>query len=180
MGYVVAAPTVVGAAQLMGGTAKAGIPTVQLVDVYDLSDLLTESTLLTSGMIKVVVNRDGTVSFALPRAEVGQGITTATAMVIADEMDLPLEKVNMTLEDARPELIFNQFTGGSNSMHSIYTPVRVAAATARHQLTHTAGELWGVNPLDLTIRHGVITGPGGQSTTTTMSHSAATASPGRS
>ena len=52
-------------------------------------------------------------------------------MTIADEMDLPIEKVNVTLADARPELIFKQFTGGSNSMHSIFTPVRVAAAVAR-------------------------------------------------
>ena len=42
----------------------------------------------TAGLITVVVNADGTVSFALPRAEVGQGITTAVAMTIADEMGL--------------------------------------------------------------------------------------------
>ena len=69
----------------------------------------------------MTVNSDGTVSFALPRAEVGQGITTAIAMMIADEMELPLDQVNITLADARPELVFNQLTGGSNSMHSIST-----------------------------------------------------------
>ena len=52
-------------------------------------------------------------------------------MTIADEMDVPLDKVKVTLADARPELVWNQLTGGSNSMHSIYTPVRVAAAIAR-------------------------------------------------
>ena len=78
-----------------------------------------------------MVNHDGTVSFALPRAEVGQGITTAVAMTIADEMDLPVDKVTVTLADARPELVFNQLTGGSNTMHAIFTPVRTAAAIAR-------------------------------------------------
>ena len=77
-------------------------------------------------------------SFALPRAEVGQGITTAVAMTIADEMDLPLDKVKVTLADARPELVWNQLTGGSNSMHSIFTPVRVAAAIASGQLLQAA------------------------------------------
>ena len=76
------------------------------------------------------VNPDGTASFELPRAEVGQGITTAVAMTIADEMDLPIDKVKVTLSDARRELIFNQLTGGSNSMHSIFGPVRTAAAPA--------------------------------------------------
>ena len=87
----------------------------------------------------MVVNSDGTVSFALPRAEVGQGITTAVAMTIADEMDLALDKVKVTLADARPELVLNQLTGGSNSMHSIWTPLRVAAAIARGQLLTGGG-----------------------------------------
>jgi len=59
------------------------------------------------------MNANGTASFALPRAEVGQGITTAVAMLIADELDLPLDQVEMSLADARPELLFNQLTGGS-------------------------------------------------------------------
>ena len=96
-----------------------------------------------------MVNTDGTVSFALPRAEVGQGITTAVAMTIADEMDLPLDKVKVTLADARPELVWNQLTGGSNSMHSIYTPVRVAAAIAKGQLLQAAADLLGEAPADL-------------------------------
>ena len=91
----------------------------------------------------MTVNTDGTVSFALPRAEVGQGITTAVAMCIADEMDIPLDQVKMSLADADPALLFNQFTGGSNSMHSIFTPVRAAAAIARGQLVSTAAAMHG-------------------------------------
>ena len=98
-------------------------------------------------------------SFALPRAEVGQGITTAVAMTIAEEMDLPLEKVNVTLADARPELIWNQITGGSNTMHSIFTPVRVAAAIARGALLAGRGAPARASPSQLTIRDGVITAP---------------------
>lgn len=41
------------------------------VDEYDLSDLLTNAAMPTSNLITVVVNHDGTVSFALLRAEVG-------------------------------------------------------------------------------------------------------------
>ena len=37
----------------------------------------------------------------------------------------------MTLADARPELVFNQLTGGSNTTVSTYTPIRVAAAIAK-------------------------------------------------
>jgi isoquinoline 1-oxidoreductase subunit beta len=165
IGYLIAAPTVVGAAQLFVESAEAAIPTVQLVDTYDLSDLLTDAALPTAGLITVTVNGDGTVSFALPRAEVGQGITTAVAMTIADEMDLPLDKVKISLADARPELIFNQFTGGSNSMHSIFDQVRVAAAVAKGQLTQTAANMWASNASDLTVRNGTVTAPGGKAAT---------------
>lgn len=138
---------------------------MQPVDAYDLSDLLNDAAAPTSGLITVVVNPDSTVSFALPRAEVGQGITTAVAMTIADEMDLPLSQVNVTLADARPELVWNQLTGGSNTMHSIYTPVRVAAAVARGALLQAAADLLGELPADLGIVDGVVKAPNGQTLT---------------
>ena len=49
-------------------------------EIFDLNDLLTEAARPTSGLITVEVHEDGTVSFALPRMEVGQGITTSTAI----------------------------------------------------------------------------------------------------
>ena len=165
VGYLIAAPTLVAAAQLTAEEAQAAIPTVQPVDLFDLSDLLTDAALPTSNLIAIVVNPDGTVSFAMPRAEVGQGITTAVAMTIADEMDLSIGKVNVTLADARPELIWNQITGGSNTMHSIYTPVRVAAAIARGALLKAAAIELGVSQSQLTIRDGVIVAPNGASAT---------------
>src|SRR5947208_6689716 len=162
MGYLIAAPTVVAGAQLGTEPAQAAIPTHQPVDQFDLTDLLTDATKPTSGLITVTVNPDGTASFALPRAEVGQGITTAVAMTIADEMDLALDKVQVTLADARPELIWNQLTGGSNSMHSIYTPVRVAAALAKGQLLQAAAAELGGDVGGLTVSGGVIKAPTGK------------------
>lgn len=164
MGYLIAAPTLVAAAR-WAEPAEAAVPTVQLSDTFDLSDLLNLAAATTANLVSVRVNSDGTASFDLHRAEVGQGITTATAMIIADEMDIPLDRVKITLADARPELIFNQLTGGSNSMHSIYTPVRMAAATARGQLMQAAAAQLGVSELDLTASKGVITTRDGRSAT---------------
>jgi isoquinoline 1-oxidoreductase subunit beta len=162
MGYLIAGPTLIAAAELSTAqAARAALPTVQVVDAYDLSDLLNDAAAPTSALITVTVNPDGSVAFALPRAEVGQGVTTAVAMTIADEMGLPLEKVGITLADARPELIWNQLTGGSNTMHSIYYPVRVAAAIARGSLLQAAANLLGELPQDLGILDGVIKGPNG-------------------
>jgi isoquinoline 1-oxidoreductase beta subunit len=165
MGYLLAAPTVVAAAQWEAAPADAAIPTIEPTDVLDLSDALNLAAAPTANLISVTVNPDGTASFELPRAEVGQGITTAVAMTIADEMDLPIDKVKVTLADARRELVFNQFTGGSNSMHSIFTPVRTAAAAARDRLQQAAAQQLRVAESDLRVSEGVFTTPDGRTAT---------------
>ena len=166
IGYVIAASTLVTAAELgRAQPAAAAIPTEQPVDSFDLTDLLTDAALATASLITIAVNPDGTVSFALPRAEVGQGITTAIAMVIAEEMDLSLDKVQMTLADARPELVWNQLTGGSNSVHSLYDQVRVAAAIARGRLTAAAAKALQAPVAKLKLQNGTVVGLDGKAVT---------------
>jgi isoquinoline 1-oxidoreductase beta subunit len=150
-GYVLAAPTLVAAAPAIR------VPSAEITELLDLNDLMTVAALPTSGLISVQVNADGTVSFALPRAEVGQGITTSSAMLIAEELSVPLQRVRVTLADARPELLFNQLTGGSNTTIATYTPIRVAAAIARARLSQAAAGVLGVAAADLTLAAGVFT-----------------------
>ncbi|GHB26109.1 MULTISPECIES: molybdopterin cofactor-binding domain-containing protein [Streptomyces] len=163
LGFVLAAPTLVTAAELVPAEqARADVPSADITELVDLNDVMTLAALPTSGLITVQVHTDGTVSFALPRAEVGQGITTSTAMLIAEEMDVPLAKVRVTLADARPELVFNQLTGGSNTTIATYTPVRVAAAIARGRLLEAAATAFGAALTEVTIRAGVVIGPAGR------------------
>ncbi|QUH03482.1 xanthine dehydrogenase family protein molybdopterin-binding subunit [Saccharopolyspora erythraea] len=168
LGYVLAAPTLVAAAELGPGTGTAGaaVPSAPSpAEVYDLNDMLTQAALPTANLITVEVHEDGTVSFALPRAEVGQGITTSSAMLIAEELDVPLDRVHVTLADARPELLFNQLTGGSNTTFATYTPIRVAAAIARGRLLQAAALELDATVTSLTTRAGMITSAAGLSTT---------------
>src|SRR5437764_8745241 len=165
MGYLIAAPTLVAGAQLLVEAARAAIRTHQPVDEYDLTDFLTQATKPTSHLITGTVNPDGTASFALTRAEVGQGTPTAAAMTIADELDIAIDKVNVTLADARSELLWNQLTGGSNTMHSIFTPVRVAAAVAKGELLRAASDELGVRVADLQTTNGIVAAPDGRQRT---------------
>ncbi|MFB4293153.1 molybdopterin cofactor-binding domain-containing protein [Nonomuraea sp. ATR24] len=158
LGYVLAAPTLVTAAG-----PDPGLPSPEITDLLDLNDLMTAAALPTANLITVEVGPDGTVSFALPRAEVGQGITTSTAMLIAEELSVPVGRVRVTLADARPELVFNQLTGGSNTTFATYVPIRVAAAVARSRLMQAAAAELGVAPADLTLKDGVISGRVGRS-----------------
>lgn len=84
-------------------------------------------------------------------------------MLIAEEMGVPLEDVRVTLADARPELLFNQLTGGSNTTISTYAPIRVAAAVAKGRLLRAAAIELGSVVTDLTLKAGVITDLAGRS-----------------
>nr|SBO96386.1 Isoquinoline 1-oxidoreductase beta subunit [Nonomuraea gerenzanensis] len=174
LGYVVAAPTLVAAAELTppsppGEAGEAALPSpeltelTELTELIDLNDVMTAAALPTSGLISVEIGRDGTVSFALPRAEVGQGITTSSAMLIAEELAVPLDRVRVTLADARPELLFNQLTGASNTTISTYVPIRVAAAVARLRLLEAAAAELGAPIGDLSLDAGVISDRSGRS-----------------
>ncbi|MCU1681346.1 MAG: hypothetical protein JWQ81_2085 [Amycolatopsis sp.] len=168
LGYLIAAPTLAvgvqwGLQSASPQEAGAAIPSIpQPADLFDLGDLQNLAALPTSGLIGVQVDTAGVAHFALPRAEVGQGITTVTAMMIAEEMDLPLSKVVVTLADARPELLMNQLTGGSNSVRSMYTPIRTAAAIARQQLVAAAAKKWSTPAANLSTRNGFVVHPNGQ------------------
>lgn len=163
LGFVVAAPTLVAGARLGAGimaplevlAALASGP--QPSDITPLSDLLTNAAAPTANLITIVINKDGTASFDLPRTESGQGITTSSAMLIAEELDLPLDKIHITLADARPELVWNQFTAGSNTTISTYTPIRVAAAVARGRLLEAASIYLGDEIKNLKVAGGFIT-----------------------
>ncbi len=167
LGYVVGASTLVVAADLRLGTpAYAAVPSApQIAEVYDLEDLQTDSARPTAQMITIAIEEDGTATFALPRSENGQGITTSTAMIIAEELDLPVSKVRVSLAPARPELVFNQLTGGSNTTVSTFTPIRVAAAIAKGALLEAAAIELGSAVALLRSKEGVVTAPGGASAT---------------
>ncbi|UJA21254.1 xanthine dehydrogenase family protein molybdopterin-binding subunit [Thermoleophilia bacterium SCSIO 60948] len=164
VGYLIAAPFLIaGARSVSPSTAKAAIPTVQPVDNYDLSDLLRDSTRPTANLIAVEVRPNGRIVFDLPRSENGQGITTACAQIIADELDVNIGKVDVTLADARPELNFNQLTGGSVTIFELYEPLRTACALAKAQLASAAAEQLGAERSQLVISDGTITAPDGRS-----------------
>ncbi|WP_323099140.1 molybdopterin cofactor-binding domain-containing protein [Intrasporangium sp. YIM S08009] len=142
--------------------AAAAVPSSpQVPELYDLGDLQTHAALPTSQLIRITVDDTGTAHFAIPRMEVGQGITTAAAMIIAEELAMHVEDVRVTLAPARPELVFNQLTGGSNTMQSMFTPIRVAAAIAKGALLRAAATALGATVSSLVAKGGVVTAPDG-------------------
>ncbi|MFJ5550924.1 molybdopterin cofactor-binding domain-containing protein [Streptomyces sp. NPDC093225] len=166
---LVAAPTLalatrIGADALAPQPAHAVIPSLPApADLVDLGDLFILAGAPTSHLLTLRLETDGTVVLRLPREEVGQGLTTAVAMLVAEELDTPLATVRVELDDARPELVFNQLTGSSNSIRSLYDPVRHTAAAARARLLAAAARRWSVPVRELDTRDGAVYAPDGRS-----------------
>ncbi|XTZ14510.1 molybdopterin cofactor-binding domain-containing protein [Micromonospora echinospora] len=163
-GYVLAAPILVTAAELAATpTATARPPSSDVTELLGLNHIMTAAALPTSGLISVEVSQDGTVSFTLPRTRLGQGVTTSTATLIAEELSVPRGRVRVTLIDAWPECPSHQATGGPDTTISTSAPLRVAAAVARQRLLEAASAAFGSPVVDLRLKAGVITDGDGRS-----------------
>lgn len=114
-------------------------------------------------MLVLEVTEANKIVVRLPRVEVGQGVTTAVAMMIAEELDARLTDIDIPLADARAK--GNQFTGGSSSVSSLYGPARELAALARAKLVTAAARRWHLPARFLYTRNTRVIAPDGRSAT---------------
>ncbi|GAA2656225.1 hypothetical protein GCM10010307_69630 [Streptomyces vastus] len=159
--YSLAASTLTVAAPLGcdAATAERAEPTA--ATTRRPSDVLVTGT--DGEMLILEVTEANKVVVRLPRVEVGQGVTTAVAMMIAEELDARLADVDIPLADARAE--GNQFTGGSSSVSSLYGPARALAALARAKLVTAAARRWNLPARSLRTRNTKVIAPDGRSAT---------------
>jgi isoquinoline 1-oxidoreductase subunit beta len=86
---------------------------------------------------------DGTVTVLIARTEMGQGSSTALAMLVAEELGAVWSKVR--IEQAVPaEAYGDMSTGGSRAIRSLWKPMRTAGAQAREMLVGAAAARWKV------------------------------------
>lgn len=99
----------------------------------------------------VRVGPDGVVTVISPKIEMGQGAQTGIAMMVAEELEVPLDQV--VIQEAPPNsalytdsLMQFQAIGGSTSTRVTWEPLRRAGATARILLIQAAALQWRVAP----------------------------------
>ena len=90
------------------------------------------------------IAEDGTVTLLCNRAEMGQGVRTSWAMVVADELEADLARFEVRQAPGNQDRYGNQNTDGSRSMRHHFGPLRRIAAAARRMLEEAAAERWGV------------------------------------
>jgi len=92
----------------------------------------------------VAIAADGTVTVTCHRQEMGQGVRTSIAMLVADEMEADWAKIRVVQAHGDEERFGNQDTDGSRSLRHFHMPMRRVGATARTMLEQAAAAQWGV------------------------------------
>ncbi|MFK7936914.1 MAG: molybdopterin cofactor-binding domain-containing protein [Saprospiraceae bacterium] len=125
---------------------------------------------------------DNTITLAVPRAEMGQGVYTSLPQLIAEELEVDMSKIkvihpqpespytnNFVVTQEYPN-IFKSYsametiysflpivaTGGSTSVTDAWNNMRYAGATAREMLKRAAAEQWGISVGDCQAANGEI------------------------
>jgi nicotinate dehydrogenase subunit B len=108
---------------------------------------------------RIRIESDGTITALSGKVEFGQGIRTAFGQIVADELDVPIERVNVVLGDT-DQVPFDFGTFGSHSVAQEAPLLRRAAAFARHQLIERASPRLGLPQDKLDTNDGAVVGGG--------------------
>lgn len=126
------------------------------------------------------LDTDGRLLLRTGQTELGQGVHTALALIVAHELDVDVARI--TVETAADDaayanpLMGRQRTAWSASVRAWWDPLRRAAAQARAMLVAEAAERWGVDPADCRTVDGTVQHPDGRRT---LAYGALAAAAGR-
>ncbi|MEU8369786.1 isoquinoline 1-oxidoreductase [Micromonospora tulbaghiae] len=157
LGYVLAAPVLVAAAELTAAyPGAARTPSPDVAGLLGLGEIMTAAALPGAALISVEVGPDGTVSFTLPPDRY-DGDTSA-AELIADGLSVPRRRVRVP----PPRPAAGRTRGALHPAVGTRTPVRVAVAVARRRLLEAASAALGTPVAGLRLAAGAVTDRAGR------------------
>ncbi len=104
----------------------------------------------------VRIDSSGVVTLMCSKSEMGQGISTALPMLLADELGVDWKAVRVEQAITNSNLYGDQGTGGSGSVAGMWLPLRQAGAAARVMLVTAAARRWNVSPADCVAKNGAV------------------------
>ncbi len=107
------------------------------------------------------MDQDGILTIYAFRSDMGQGIRTAIAMLIAEELDVDWNSVRIEQSPTNSKY-GDQLTGGSVSISHYCLGLRLAGAAARQMLVEAAAGIWDVDAAQCKTEAGFVIHPDGQ------------------
>ncbi len=102
------------------------------------------------------IDKDGKVTIYIVRQEMGQGVNTALPMLVAEELYVPFENIQVELAPFGKAAPLEYQTGGSQSVLQDNQNLRKAGAVARYMLIAAAAKQWGVNADKCSTKDGAV------------------------
>ncbi len=106
------------------------------------------------------LSRDNYLTVFVNKSEMGQGVYTGLAMLVAEELDFPWERVRVMPAPAGRAYVDPkmgiQLTGGSTSVRNMYETLRLAGASMREMLISSASKSLGVPREQIRAKDGQI------------------------
>ena len=109
----------------------------------------------------VVIDPDNSITLRVAKSDMGQGVLTSMAMIIAEELECDFAKVKVEYASANRNLVDGNVyqsmgTGGSRSVRSSRVFLQQAGASARARLIAAAAARWGVEPAACVASNGLV------------------------
>jgi CO/xanthine dehydrogenase Mo-binding subunit len=138
-----------------GGLMMAFAPAINALEVVSGGVAKQLSDKLFSPTVWFEIDINGQILVNIARAEMGQHVGTAIALIVADELGADWDKVEIKHVDTDPKWGY-MVTGGSWSVFQTYVPMSQAGAAGRTALIDAGAKLLGVNPQDCTAENSMI------------------------
>jgi nicotinate dehydrogenase subunit B len=104
----------------------------------------------------LAIARDGSVTVFTSKVDLGTGVLTALSQVVAEELDVPFDRIRMRTGDTDNTIDQSQ-TSGSRTLHKAGPQLRQAAAAGRRALLNLASAHLGAPVEKLAVSGGIVT-----------------------
>ncbi len=104
----------------------------------------------------ISIDKTGKVTILNHRSEMGQGTFQTVPQMIAEELEVSLDNVNIAFAPGHPTKFGSQLTGGSSTVRGAYKTLLQTGATAREMLIEAAAKKWDVNKHDCYAENGFV------------------------
>ena len=105
----------------------------------------------------ISIDTTGKVTIINHRAEMGQGSFQSVPQMIAEELEVDLNAINIVFAEGSQTKYGSQITGGSSTIRGSYQRLLRLGATAREMLVKAAAEKWNVPATDCVATNGTVT-----------------------
>ena len=111
------------------------------------------------------ISEDNQVTVMVAKAEMGQGVSTALPMIVAEELEADWTKVRFEFRGEMGDyslgggIGMTGITGGSTSVSTLFEPLREVGAAAKEMLITACAQKWRVSPESLTAENSFVTHP---------------------